>query len=53
MSEIKNRKQLRSLAHALKPVVFVGKLGHTDALLKEIDTALLAHELIKIQFQKD
>jgi len=52
MLSIKDRNKLRSLAHELKPVIMVGKKGHSDALVKEIDSALLAHELIKVQFQK-
>ena len=52
MLAIKERNHLRALAHDLKPVIAVGKKGHSDALVKEIDAALLAHELIKVQFQK-
>ncbi|MCK5808817.1 ribosome assembly RNA-binding protein YhbY [bacterium] len=46
----KDRKQLRGLAHALKPVVQIGKNGVTEQLVKSIKAALLAHELIKIKF---
>lgn len=52
MLPIKQRNQLRALAHDKKPVVNVGKKGHSEALINEIDAALLAHELIKVQFQK-
>ena len=52
MLNIKVRNQLRGLAHDLKPVVSVGKKGHTETLSREILSALLAHELIKVQFQK-
>jgi RNA-binding protein len=52
MLAIKVRNQLRSLAHDLKPVVAVGKRGVTETLLKEVEAGLLAHELIKMQFQK-
>lgn len=52
MLDIHFRNQLRSRAHELKPVVSVGKKGYSDALVKEVEAALLAHELIKIQFQK-
>jgi RNA-binding protein len=52
MLSIKTRNQLRALSHELKPVVSVGKRGHTETLVKEIDASLLAHELIKVQFQK-
>lgn len=44
------RSYLTKLAHSLKPVVFVGKSGPSDAVLKEIDDALEREELIKIRF---
>ena len=43
------RSQLRSQAHGLDPVVMIGDAGLTDAVLKEIDVSLNAHELIKIR----
>ena len=43
-------KYLRGLAHALKPVVFVGQKGLSPALLQTIDEAFLSHELIKVKF---
>lgn len=43
------RSALRSDAHALNPVVIIGDAGLTDAVLKEIDTSLNAHGLIKIR----
>ena len=52
MLNIKARNQLRALAHSIKPVVSVGKKGHSESLVKELQGALLAHELIKVQFQK-
>lgn len=44
------RKYLRSLAHGLKPQVFVGKQGVTDTLIQSVEDSLRAHELIKIKF---
>lgn len=47
-----NSKQvshLRSMSHALNPVVMVGNNGLTEQVLKEIDVSLNAHELIKIK----
>ncbi len=44
----KQRRQLRSLAHHLKPVVMVGDKGITKNLLAELDRALESHELIKV-----
>ncbi|MBI9086375.1 MAG: YhbY family RNA-binding protein [Desulfobacterales bacterium] len=44
------KKYLRGLAHGLKPVVFVGQKGFTDALVREVGGALKTHELIKVKF---
>jgi len=43
------RRYLRSLAHPLAPMVFIGKDGLTDNLLASIEDALNAHELIKVK----
>lgn len=49
------KKQLKSLAHNLKPVVMVGKNGLSENLVESVDNALGIHELIKMKFidQKD
>ncbi|MBN1496266.1 MAG: ribosome assembly RNA-binding protein YhbY [Spirochaetes bacterium] len=46
----KQIRKLKSLAHHLEPVVYIGKQGITPALVKAADDALRAHELIKIKF---
>lgn len=43
------RKYLRGLAHGYKPLVQIGKEGLTDNVVGAIDTAITAHELIKIK----
>lgn len=43
------RKHLKALAHHLDPVVMVGAKGLTEAVLREADGALRAHELIKMK----
>uniref|UniRef100_UPI004047BDF2 YhbY family RNA-binding protein n=1 Tax=Orrella sp. TaxID=1921583 RepID=UPI004047BDF2 len=43
------RSALRAAAHSLRPVVMVGDAGLTPAVLKEIEVALSAHELIKVR----
>jgi RNA-binding protein len=43
------RQYLRGLAHRLHPVVLIGAAGVSDAVLSEIDGALLHHELIKVR----
>lgn len=40
---------LKCKAHDLDPVVMIGSRGLTTALHKEIDTALSAHELVKVR----
>jgi RNA-binding protein len=43
------KRQLKKLAHALKPVVMVGQAGISANVLAEIDGALEHHQLIKIK----
>lgn len=43
------KRYLRGLAHAIKPIVMVGNKGITDALIKEFDLALNQHELVKVK----
>ena len=45
----KDRKNLRKLAHSLKPIVMIGQHGVTAAVVSEIDMALISDELIKIR----
>jgi RNA-binding protein len=42
------KKHLRRLGHALKPVVMLGQHGLTEAVIREMDLALTHHELIKV-----
>jgi RNA-binding protein len=44
------KTKLKSLAHHLKPVVYIGKNGLSESLIAAIDKALSDHELIKIKF---
>lgn len=51
-----NSKQisyLRGLAHHLNPVVMVSNKGLSEGVLKEINSCLDAHELIKIKVMLD
>ncbi|HWS02654.1 MAG TPA: ribosome assembly RNA-binding protein YhbY [Gammaproteobacteria bacterium] len=43
------KRHLRGLGHALKPVVILGNAGLTENVLAEIDQALAYHELIKVR----
>jgi RNA-binding protein len=47
------RKLLKARAHALKPVVTVGNEGLSASVLKEVETSLKAHDLIKIRVTGD
>jgi RNA-binding protein len=51
MGELKGsqRKYLRGVAHAYKPLVQIGKEGLSESVIDAIDTALEAHELIKVK----
>ena len=49
-----NSKQisyLKGLSHSINAVVQVGNKGLSEAVIKEIEGSLKAHELIKIQVQ--
>lgn len=47
------RLRLRARAHHLNPVVLLGAAGLTEAVFKETDRALAAHELIKVRIPGD
>nr|WP_312579084.1 ribosome assembly RNA-binding protein YhbY [Sedimentibacter sp.] len=44
----KQRSYLKGLANGLDPIMQIGKSGITETVLKQIDDALEARELIKI-----
>ena len=45
----KQKKHLRGLAHAREPVVMIGQGGLSPAITSELETALGAHELVKVR----
>lgn len=49
----RERAHLKARAHALEPVVQIGGAGVTDALVAEVERALIAHELIKVKIGVD
>ena len=53
MIDKKTRSQLRSLASTIKPIVWVGKDGFSEKVLKQIEEELFNHELIKISMQEN
>jgi RNA-binding protein len=50
---VKQRQQLKGLAHSLDPVVMIGDKGLTESVVVEINRSLDAHELIKIRVLGD
>ncbi len=42
-------KQLKSLAHKLKPIVTVGQHGMKDSINTELESAIDFHQLVKIK----
>lgn len=48
-SSSKELRQLRALAHPLRPVVTVAGNGLSASVLQELERALLDHELIKVK----
>ncbi len=49
----KQRRHLRALGHHLGAVVQVGAQGVTDALVRQANEQLEAHELIKVRVSDD
>ncbi len=49
----KQRTFLRAQAHLLEPVVQIGKLGITEAAVRQVAEQLRAHELIKVRFARE
>ncbi len=47
------KKQFKSDAHSLKPVVMIGQGGLTTAVLAEVELALDSHELIKVRIRAE
>lgn len=43
------RRKLRAAGHTLRPIVHIGKEGTSAAVIKQLDQALLDHELVKIK----
>jgi RNA-binding protein len=43
------KRHLRGLAHALRPIVMVGDKGLTEPVLAELEIALDHHELVKLR----
>lgn len=48
----KQRAHLRSLAHHLKPILYVGKEGLSEAVLGAVEEAFRTRELLKVKVQE-
>ena len=44
-----HKKFLRGRGHSLKPVITVGDAGLSESLLKEFESTIRRHELIKVR----
>lgn len=49
----KQRSYLKSLAHNIDPITYIGKEGITEAFISQLNDALEARELVKISIQKN
>jgi RNA-binding protein len=49
----KQRQYLKGLAHALEPIVRVGRAGASPSVIEETKRSLAAHELIKVRIESD
>ena len=49
MINAKQKKQLKKLAHSIKPLVIIGNGELSEELIKNTNNALFNHELIKIK----
>jgi RNA-binding protein len=45
------KKFLRGLGHQLKPVIVIGEGGLSESLLKEFESTINHHELIKVRIR--
>ena len=50
---VAHRRELKAQAHALNPVVMIGKTGLSASVIEELDRGLASHELIKVKAQID
>ena len=48
----KQRSYLKGLANNIDAVVFIGREGLTDNIIKEMDNYLEAHEMVKVKIQE-
>lgn len=49
----KQRARLRAMANSMEPIILIGKEGITENLVKQVEDALTARELIKGSIQRN
>ncbi|MBN2723798.1 MAG: ribosome assembly RNA-binding protein YhbY [Deltaproteobacteria bacterium] len=49
---MEQKKELKALAHSLKPLVIVGEEGITEGIINAVSEALEDHELIKVRMRE-
>ena len=49
----KQRAKLRSMAQSYEPIFFIGKSGLSDEIIKQLENAINARELIKLGVQEN
>ncbi|MDH5480402.1 MAG: YhbY family RNA-binding protein [Nitrosomonas sp.] len=47
------QRELKAQAHAINPIVTIGKFGLSPSVIEELDRGLISHELIKVKVQLD
>jgi RNA-binding protein len=47
------QRALKALAHAIKPIVWIGGAGLSESVIHELDQGLKSHELIKVKVSGD
>ncbi len=50
---VAQRRELKARAHALSPIVMIGKTGLSINVIEEVDRGLASHELLKVKVQID
>jgi RNA-binding protein len=45
----RQKKHLRGLAHGREPIVLIGQSGLSEGVTRELDGALMSHELVKVR----
>ena len=49
----RQRQYLKGLAHALEPVVRIGRAGASPSVIEETRRSLASHELIKVRIESE